>query len=113
VVSATSSNPARHSLPWFSIGKSRSRKQSCRFYPAQQQEIPAQQQAYQPVTKDEYCINTVERQLQNKQKECENPRLILPFGAYSDKSSVVDPDPDSQSGSGLRISELQFLIKKR
>jgi hypothetical protein len=51
-----------------------------------------------------------------------NPRLISPFGAYSDKSSVVDPDPDSmvsldpdldsQSGSGLRISELQFLIKK-
>jgi hypothetical protein len=32
--------------------------------------LPAQQQACQPVTKDEYCINTVERKLKNKQKEC-------------------------------------------
>jgi hypothetical protein len=35
-------------------------------FPAQQQEIPAQQQACQPVTKDEYCINTVNRKLQKK-----------------------------------------------
>jgi hypothetical protein len=32
--------------------------------PAQQQEIPAQQQVYQPITKDEYCINTVDRKLE-------------------------------------------------
>ncbi len=30
-------------------------KQRCRFFPAKQQEIPAKQQACQPVTKDEYC----------------------------------------------------------
>jgi hypothetical protein len=30
----------------------------------QQQEIPAQQQGYQPITKDEYCINTVDRKLE-------------------------------------------------
>jgi hypothetical protein len=35
-----------------------------RFFPAQQQENPAQQQAYQPITMDEYCINTVDRKLQ-------------------------------------------------
>jgi hypothetical protein len=29
----------------------------------QQQETPAQQQACQPVTKDEYCINTVDRKI--------------------------------------------------
>jgi hypothetical protein len=38
-------------------------KYRSRFFPAQQQEIPAQQQAYQPITKDEYCINTVDRKL--------------------------------------------------
>ncbi len=32
--------------------------------------IPAQQQACQPVTKDEYCINTVEKFFLNKHKEC-------------------------------------------
>jgi hypothetical protein len=34
-------------------------KRRCRFF-------PAQQQACQPVTKNEYCINTVDRKLQNK-----------------------------------------------
>jgi hypothetical protein len=31
---------------------------------SQSSSIPAQQQACQPVTKDEYCINTVDRKLQ-------------------------------------------------
>ncbi len=71
VVSASScctavpgSNPARHP----SLGSARenpgAEKYRSRFFPAQQQEIPAQQQAYQPITKDEYCINTVERKLE-------------------------------------------------
>jgi hypothetical protein len=38
------------------------KKQRCMFF-------PAQQQVCQPVTEDEYCINTVDRKLQNKQKE--------------------------------------------
>jgi hypothetical protein len=50
-------------LPWFSPGKSKSRKVSEQIF-AQQQELPAQQQACQPVTKDEYYINTVDRKLQ-------------------------------------------------
>jgi hypothetical protein len=56
---------------------SRNFQRSSREFPAQQQEITAQQQEFpeqqlacQPVTKDEYCINTVDRKLQNKQKEC-------------------------------------------
>ncbi len=39
-------------------------KYRSRFFPAQQKEIPAQQQAYQPITKDEYCINTEDRKLE-------------------------------------------------
>jgi hypothetical protein len=39
-------------------------KYRSRFFPAQQQEIPAEQQAYQPITKDEICINTVDRKLE-------------------------------------------------
>jgi hypothetical protein len=34
---------------------------------AQQQKIPAQQHACQHVTKDEYCINTVDRKILNNQ----------------------------------------------
>jgi hypothetical protein len=73
--------PARHP----SLGSAQENpgagKKRCRFFPAQQQEIPAQQQdtpaqqqeipaqqhACQHVTKDEYCINTENRKLQNKQ----------------------------------------------
>jgi hypothetical protein len=32
--------------------------------------FPAQQKLCQPVTKDEYCVHTVDRKSQNKQKEC-------------------------------------------
>ncbi len=39
-------------------------KYRSRFFPAQQQENPAQQQAYQPITKDEYCVNTIDRKLE-------------------------------------------------
>ncbi len=60
------SNPARHP----SLGSAKenpgAEKYRSRFFPAQQQEIPAQQQAYQPITKDEYCINTVARKLEEK-----------------------------------------------
>ncbi len=51
--------------------KIQEQKRRGRFFPAQQQEIPAQQQACQLVTKDEYCINTVNTvdiKLQNKSK---------------------------------------------
>jgi hypothetical protein len=54
-------------LPWFSPGKSRSRKVSKQIFPsaaAGDSRFPAQQQAYQPITKDEYCINTVDRKLE-------------------------------------------------
>ncbi len=59
---APGSNPARHPSLGSAQESPGAGKQQCRFYPAQQQEIPAQQQACQPVTKDEYC--TVDRKLQ-------------------------------------------------
>jgi hypothetical protein len=58
------SDPARHPSLGSAQENPGEEKQRCRFFPAQQQEIPAQHQACQPVTKDEYCINTVERKLQ-------------------------------------------------
>jgi hypothetical protein len=44
-------------------------KYRSRFFPAKQQENPAQQQAHQPITKDEYCINTVDSKLQKINKK--------------------------------------------
>jgi hypothetical protein len=58
------SNPARHPSLGSAQENPGAEKYRSRFFPAQQQEIPAQQQACQPVTKDEYCINTVDRKLQ-------------------------------------------------
>ncbi len=62
---APGSNPARQPLPSPSSAQENpgAGKQWCRFFQAQQQEIPAQQQACQPVTKDKYC--TGDRKLQN------------------------------------------------
>jgi hypothetical protein len=40
------------------------RKATVQIFLGAAAEIPAQQQACQPVTKDEYCINTVNRKLQ-------------------------------------------------
>jgi hypothetical protein len=53
-------------FPWFSPGKPKAKKAKVQIFQAQQQKIPAQQQACQQVTKDEYSINTVDRKLQNK-----------------------------------------------
>ncbi len=60
------SNPARHPSLGSAQENPGAEKYRSRFFPAQQQEIPAQQQAYQyqPITKDEYCINTVDRKLE-------------------------------------------------
>ncbi len=58
------SNPARHPSLGSAQENPGAEKYRRRFFPAQQQEIPAQQQAYQPITKDEYCINTVDRKLE-------------------------------------------------
>ena len=58
------SNPARHPSLGSAQENPGAEKYRSRFFPAQQQEIPAQQQAYQPITKDEYCINTVARKLE-------------------------------------------------
>jgi hypothetical protein len=44
--------------------------------------LPAQQQACQPVTKDEYCINTVDRKLENKPKECRQGHQNLKKNIY-------------------------------
>jgi hypothetical protein len=55
-------------LPWFSPGKSQSN--GANFLSAASRNLRAQQQACQPVTKEEYCINTVDSKLKNKQKEC-------------------------------------------
>jgi hypothetical protein len=63
-------------LHWLNPGNPGVGKQWCRFF-------PAQQQACQPVTKDEYCINNVDRKSENKQKECleghQNLRLMVPL----------------------------------
>ncbi len=48
--------PARNSSLGSDQENPGAEKYRSRFFPAQQQEIPAQQQAYQ----DEYCINTVD-----------------------------------------------------
>jgi hypothetical protein len=58
------SNPAWHPSLGSAQENPEAEKYRGRFFPAQQQELPAQQQACQPVTKDEYCINTVDRKLQ-------------------------------------------------
>ncbi len=58
------SNPALHPSLGSAQENPGAEKYRGRFSPAQQQEIPAQQQVCQPVTKDEYCINTVDRKLQ-------------------------------------------------
>jgi hypothetical protein len=50
------SNPARHPSLGSAQENPGAEKYRSRFFPAQQQEIPPQQQAYQPITKDEYCI---------------------------------------------------------
>jgi hypothetical protein len=62
-------NPAQHSSLGSAQENPGAEKYRCRLFPAQQQEIPVQQQAYQPITKDEYCINTVDRKLQKKNKK--------------------------------------------
>jgi hypothetical protein len=54
-MAAPGSNPARHpSLGSAQESPGAGKQQRYRFF-------PAQQQACQPVTKDEYCINTVDR----------------------------------------------------
>jgi hypothetical protein len=58
------SNPARHPSLGSAQENPGAEKYQSKFFPAQQQEIPAQQQAYQPITMDEYCINTVDRKLE-------------------------------------------------
>jgi hypothetical protein len=63
------SNPARHPSLGSAQENPGAEKYRSRFFLAQQQEIPAQQQAYQPTTKDEYCINTVDRKLEEKNKK--------------------------------------------
>jgi hypothetical protein len=87
-------NPARHPSLGSAQENPGAEKYQSRFFPAQQQEIPAQQQAYQPIAKDEYCINTVDRKINKnsagKGTKCitlrtesfltgneENPELVL------------------------------------
>jgi hypothetical protein len=58
------SNPARHPSLGSAQENPGAEKYRSRFFQAQQQEIPAQQQACQPITKNEYCINTLDRKLE-------------------------------------------------
>jgi hypothetical protein len=57
------SNPARYPSLGLAQENPGAEKYPGRFFPAQQQEIPPQQQ-YQPITKDEYCINSVDRKFE-------------------------------------------------
>jgi hypothetical protein len=57
-------NPARHPSLGSAQKNPGAERYRSRFFPGQQQEIPAQQQAYQPITEDEYFINNVEIKIQ-------------------------------------------------
>jgi hypothetical protein len=69
--------PGSNSSPGSAQENPGAEKYRSRFFPAQQQEIPAQQQAYQPITKDEYCINTVDRKLEKINKKSAGKGTII------------------------------------